>query len=1341
MIGHHYVIRIKICCFFILLAFNQNSHAISFENIEDKNLPLIQRINSIALDKNGFLWVASKSNLWRYDGYQLKSYDFIFNGIKSIKKLLVDQSNNLWIGTDKSGLFKYSIDNHKLSNPIEDSLISAIGIDSNEGIWAASNSQLVYLSGHEKHVYTANNVNDQTKNIYITSILALQNDQLILGTKTSLYSFDKNTQTFTAIKLPHSSPEIKVVVIYKDQDQTVWVGTHLGLYYKNQNSDSFNKYMPQLLTMPITDVVRDNDNLWIASFNSGLYKVTLSNSKISHHTYQANNNKTLSSNTVVSLLHDNKHNILWINTFGNSINYINLPNLKFKTFNNNQNGIYCSNSPSYGNMYKDESENIWLTTDEGLIKYNTVTKHCENYNRDASGNITFSKKTLKSLYKDSNQNLWLATSKGLNKFNPMDNSIDASYQNYMDQNINFIFEKEADNLIIGTLSGLYQFNPKTFAVKLINFENPTVNKAKFLSYDLDANENLYFLTNAGIAVLGDTQIGNEIQSQLLNHEMLSLHISQNHDFWIGTQLNGIYQFNQQGRLIKRWHDKNSMLPKSVSILSIIEDKDQNIWAGTTGGLMKIDHKTKKLHMFFSGDGIQGDLFSLNAVNLDPDGRLYFGGRKGFNYFYPNDISIITEKPNIALTEFTRFGKTIQSGYSSSDFTLEKDINALTTLTLSHKDYVIGFEFAALDFSDPNRNQYAFKMQGQDPDWTYTDAHNRRISYSNLKAGEYLFNVKGANKDGIWNEAGKTLKVIVKPAPWFTWWAYLIYLFSAYALMAFYFKKKNAKNKRQTHLLKTEVARQTKELKHQKAKVEDLLARKNEMFANVSHEFRTPLTLILGPVNQLLNKPLPVSDIKSLKMVQRNANRLLTMIEQLLQLSRVLDNEKVQSYPIKTSVRIHQIVESFLPSAKEKKLTLTLTNNDSAAISVSKDALEIIFGNLLSNAIKYTSNGGSITVQAINEGKHINIQVTDTGPGLDEQQQKDIFTRFKRLDSHQNIDGIGIGLSVVEQTIKYNNASLTINSKPGQGSTFIVTFKTIDDNFDEEPAPENLLIRQLSHEKTTYQNSKVVDQSLKLKPDRKNKTKETVLIIDDNHDMRELISETLKPHYKLLVAEGGKQGVALAIEHVPDVIISDVMMPEMDGFHVARILRSDTRTSHVPLILLTALDDKNSRIRGWREHVDAYLTKPFDVQELLLQLENIIVIRNILKIKAGKKLKAGKSIDNIDLPKKDQEFIAKLNGLIAKNYKNPNYLRSQIASDMAVSERQLQRKIKALIDKNPMNLLREYRLNQAAIMLKEGHQVSITSDSCGFNSLPHFSMRFKSQFGLSPKAYQNTVNKK
>jgi signal transduction histidine kinase/ligand-binding sensor domain-containing protein/AraC-like DNA-binding protein len=1291
-------------------------------------------IQSIIQSKEGLLLFGTDSGLMQYNGYQLTPFvaaqeNSPGSKIKSIKVLYLDDQGLIWFGSRGQGLFyiksgrieKYRFDGIQTKAEY----ITDITADHQHNMWIATSKGIIKLANKQKHSLITIDENDRDTN-YITSLLSINNRTMLVGTKNGLYEYKLLTDKFIKINLP-GLDEKKYKIIYtlhQDANNNIWVGTQNGLYLNSSKQAGFVQFMHEMMKSKVISIESTQKHMWFGTVNNGLYAYSIKQQSISNFKNNTSS-QSISDNTILSLFKD-KSNVLWLSTFNKSVDFINLNSLDFGLEYSTSSSVDCAKSKSYRKIIVDQNKMIWLVNDTGIIKYSQNS--CEYYEIGIEGvNII-------SMLIDSSKKVWITTNHGLYQFDQSSKKFKAIKLGLRDPFINYITELSEDMYLLSTWEGVYKYNSKQDQLVQIQADLFT-DKDKLFTVSGSAKTQqgvLYLATNLGLLKYQD-----ETLITLLSHlsvkekaAFTSVVLDQKENLWVGTRSKGMLVFNNQGQLI----DVVNKFPKNTDINSMLLGNDNKIWMGTNNGLSTYDLTSKNIHSYYYTDGLQDNYYNINSACMAPDGKLYFAGRNGFNAFYPKDIKLNNTPPQIVLTDFTRFGQSVIIGAEKDGFYLQKNINQLEELTLGHRDYVIGFEFAALDFADPLRNKYAYKMEGLDPEWIYTDASNRRISYSNLAAGEYTFTVKGANKDGIWNQTGKSIKLIIKPAPWLSWWAYSIYLLLFFSVLSWLLNKKNKATQKLTHMLRVEVAKQTKELKQQKQKIENLLSRKNALFANVSHEFRTPLTLILGSVNKLLSSPSPRANIDAIKMINRNANRLLTMIEQLLQIAKVAGNDNIQYHPIKTAPPINAIVESFKPLAQEKRIDLQLTNNDKSVIKISKDALEIVLGNLLSNAIKYTPIGGQIRVSSSVKDKDIIIEVADTGCGLDQQQQKDIFNRFKRLDSHQNIEGIGIGLSVVEDILKVNSASINIKSKPGQGSVFSITFSTIAMGFDESEIQVNsLLLRQL----TSESNETVKAQQLKPQITN-NKQHSSILIIDDNTDMRIHIADSLKGYYHCLLADGGKTGIALAIEHVPDIIICDVMMPEMDGFHVARVLRSDTRTSHIPLLLLTALDDRESRIRGWREHVDVYLTKPFDTQELLLQLETILVIRKILKDKNSKTIQAGKNTPlNIDLAKKDQEFLNKLNSHIASNYQDPFYTRTKLASDMAMSERQLQRKLKALIHKNPMELLREFRLTQAAIMLKDGYQVSIVSQECGFNYLPYFSKCFKSQFGLSPKVYQQT----
>ena len=521
----------------------------------------------------------------------------------------------------------------------------------------------------------------------------------------------------------------------------------------------------------------------------------------------------------------------------------------------------------------------------------------------------------------------------------------------------------------------------------------------------------------------------------------------------------------------------------------------------------------------------------------------------------------------------------------------------------------------------------------------------------------------------------------------------------------------------------QVEKQTAHIKKQKETVEDLMAKRNEVFSNVTHEFRTPITLIQGPIAELKKNEVDQHNLDMLSMVLRNSKKLLRLVNQMLTVSEITEeNNQVKE---KTHVvdKLKMIVEPYVYSAKNKNITLELDCLDDACVEVTTDCLDLVVGNLLSNAIKYTPAQGTIKLTTSLKDELIEISVEDTGMGFAENDVEYIFERFGRLHQSQEIEGAGIGLALVKEVVELNGGSLNVSSEKDKGSCFSVFFSAV-----QVTEPKEVDVDSIS--------SAVIEE-----PSEKNGSeggKETVLIIEDNSDMRAYIKTVLAEKFHCVEAKNGSDGIAMALKIVPDVIVCDVMMPGIDGFHVCRLLRDEMITSHIPLILLTALAEKNSRIKGWRENIDMYLNKPFDAEELNLQLRNVLNIRAILKTK---NISSAKIKEQTSLSVLDQKFIDKLIALIGAGYKDLSFNLTAMAKEMFVSERQLQRKTKALVDLSPNDLLREYRLKQAATSLREGHQISVTSDTCGFSSISYFSQSFKKHYGMTPREYQQNNQEK
>lgn len=1272
---------------------------------------------------DGFIWFLTSSDVWRYDGYQTLNLSEIFDvkrlsPIKELLSLYEDENGKKWLGTDKNGLFLIAdsgvtaLHKQELAQYRHSKLISHSG-----WMWSATEKGLIQFNEKQFILHEYSDETQVSENGITVSLTAFKNDLIIVNTD-QVIRFSVDTGTFRATDdLPAG---IIRDLIYFDQhylstDSGIYSSTDLTNWTKSQTFDF-------LLDKKIRSVKKHQGHYWVITIFDGVYRLNSANGQITHFNDEAGVLHELSSNFVTNIFFDHS-GLVWIVHFNGAVDTI---DPKKETFGLNALSfdLACQLEENY--LAMTESNTHWIISSQsGIHLIDKNSKTCQLLNTNHEGQLVFDKTVPTALMNHNGLGILIGSSDGLYQINE-----DKGIHKITDaiKFINFLTTSADDQLLIGALDGLYQFNPQSMTVSKV----PQSNSIQFYDYALRVSTGkLYFATDQGIQKLEDGKIISQkkINSEMPTENVLSIHMIDDILF-IGTLSDGLYSFDLTKRLLQKINLQ--ILGENLTVRSMTSDQ-HNLWLGSDQGLIKVNVDDYSSNQYSYDNGLQSESFILNSVYKTKSGQLYFGGNKGFNFFLPNEITTNKIAPKTNFTQVKRFNKPVQvNSASDNDFNLQQSINKLSELTLTHKDYVMAFEFAAMDFNNPTANKYQYRLFPFEQAWNETNAQQRLATYTNLPSGHFELQIKGSNNAGVWSEKPSSLGIHVLPPPWLTWWAITSYILFALGAIYWYVQRKIKTNQKIAAMLRIEVAEKTKELNIQKQKVESLLVKKNELFSNVSHEFRTPLTLILGPIKELINKQVNQEDIRSLKMINRSANRLLSLVEQLLQIARVSDIERVKTTPQNTQKQIASLVDSFQYLADSKHIGLELKRNDQAVIDVTDQFIDAVLGNLVSNAIKYTQSGGSVEVSAKASAVDLVLSVKDSGAGLTAEQGQDIFKRFKRLDSHQSIEGIGIGLSVVEEVVKINHGKIQVNSQLGVGSEFIVRIPLSDVSDANEVESISSLVTQLQTESLDStplpfnEVSVVEDNSLN-----------TVLVIEDNHDMREHIIDIIRPHYNVFSAENGLKGVAKAIEQVPDIIISDVMMPEMDGFKVARVIRADERTSHIPLMLLTALNDKSNRIKGWRENVDAYMTKPFDRDELLIQLENMLTIRDILKRKAGQLVKQGQS-QNTTLPKKDQQFIDKLIETIASNYHDPILNRAKIASAMAVSDRQLQRKVKALIDQNPMDMLREYRLNKSKQLLKDGYQVSQVADDCGFNSLSYFSQCFKAQFSLSPKQYQQTA---
>ena len=1287
-------------------------------------------IREIIQDADGYMWFGTKYGLAKYDGYNVEIInDKNGDSLGDIWALTNDRDGSILIASKARGLFRYkhghleSLDVFKESEGIK---VYAIGLDANGILWVGTN---------EGTYKVKNNIAKKLRSFEDEksySFLDLDNNHILVQTNRNIHKYNIETENKETIEIYPQDQESSYY-LHKDVYGKIWLGRTNGLYLLDEKCQCFKRRFKELTNIKVYSLISDKKYLWIGTIRNDLYRYSYETFELLRITHENDGVDGLNDSTIYSLYID-KSKVIWVGTFHGGVNFINPSTLKFDSISTKNKSTTCIKNFTIYDVIEDDDNHIWLATENGAVKINKQNK-CQIFNHKADDKYTLSGNSILSISQTSNGNLWFLNSRGgLDKLSEITGKIERIGEQFKDISSHFLIEENENELILGSFrNGLFSYNIKKN--KLNKFKNidEKFNKASFFIYAIDKNNDYYFGTEKGVVKFNEN---NELKAVNINfsedkdYEVNALAFDKAGDLWIGVNNQYLLKKNKNGKT-ENITDKLVTDDKPLKVLSIIPTDENTLWISSNKGIYKINTETYEYWHFTAQDGLQDTEYVKKSYHYSKSGKIYFGGKKGVNSFYPEEISINEVPPQTVLTSFNHFNKKLEVGIETkSQFKLKKPINYMDELKLGYKDYIIGFEFAALDYADSMRNKYAYRLLGLNDDWVYVDANDRKATYTNLNSGDYIFQVKAANKDGVWNETPKELKIKVSPAPWLTPWAYLAYFVITIISIWGFIRYKTIASRKRAQQLEVTVAARTHEVKLQKKMVESLLDHKNEVFANVTHEFKTPLALILGPAEQLAKKPEYVKGSDELNMIQRNAKRLMLMVGQILKLSQAeLDKEVIrESQALKPILTM--LYESFKPLAEDKNISIILDNKYDVNVHATSECLEIVIGNLLSNALKFTNSGGEIYISSELKDDQVSISVKDTGSGIDKKDLDKVFKRFTRLDTHKSIQGTGIGLSVVKEITEANDGQVVVESEWGKGSEFKVIFPVTDIIANEELS--QVMVDQLVGNTENELSVEIKNQNNKQVAD---KNRVTVLIIEDNLDMQTHIGNVLKGRFDCLFADRGRVGISIALKDVPDIVICDVMMPGMDGYQVTRILRHDSRTSHIPIILLTALNTKESRIKGWRENIDVYVTKPFDATELNVQLDNVLTIRRILQKQTNKVIKSNGLIDTLDLSKQDLKFIEKLKDIIGTHYGNEYFQVADLASKMAVSDRQLQRKVRALIGETPMDMLRDYRLEKAAIKLKEGYQINLVGDKCGFSSASYFSTCFKKKYGVTPKKYQ------
>ena len=1109
--------------------------------------------------------------------------------------------------------------------------------------------------------------------------------------------------------------------------------------------------LPKKIRYVRSILIDSDNNLWIGTSKQGLFRIDSNNNKINFRPDKSNAT-ALTDHTIFSIIQD-QSGLIWLGTYRSGVNYFDPKNILFGSYDDSANSLHCLPSSDIRSALYIDNETLLLGTISGLVELNLTDKSCKNHSSILGDSSSLSHNDVLAIYKDTEGILWIGNAGGIDKFDIRTGKFERLGEQINNSLVLRITESKS-SLVLGTINGLYRLNRTTGKITPISVEHQKLETTYIQAMDVDENGSIWVGSTDGLLKidnkLNDVRWVKHQDVSLSQQDIKALVVDKYNHIWFTIEGKGLYKYNPMTKILRAIGKEKEIIPKNGLIGLYIEQKG-NLWLATLNyGLIKIDPTNNKLTSYHQSDGLHSELFNFDSFTQFGNDRLLFGGKTGFNLFDPEKIQTNKTPPKVSLTYLKRFAKEVIPHQDYDGFKIDKHISELKELHLSHRDTVFGFDFVATHYLAPEKITYAYKLDGFDPDWTTTGAQNRGVTYNNVDPGEYTFRLKAQTKNGVWSENDVALKVIIAPAPWLTWWAYTIYVISAILSLMIFIKKRTKILEARAQHLQITVDERTKELVQEKSKVEQLLTRKNEEFANVSHEFRTPLTLILGPLAQVLKTNKDQDEINRLSIVQRNGYRLLRMVDQLLN----LETFRVKSIALKApqvfGKTIQLIANAFSDLAEDKNIELVIKNIVNVNFEFTPDALEEIILNLLSNAIKYTKSGGTILIETSRtKNNHLKIQIKDSGIGIPTDQINSIFDRYNRVldENSEQVTGAGIGLALVKNLVESHQGHIEVESELGKGTTidvYLPIINEVDNALINLHREDEIIAMELMS--LTNQSSIESESSLESNQNSSNQLS-TVLVIEDNKDMRDYIVNSIKGDYQVLTAKDGEEGLSIAISEIPDLIISDIMMPKMDGYETTNQLRKNQLANHIPVVLLTARGDRESRLKGWHEKADEYLTKPFDTEELKIRLKNLLEIRNILKKSFAENLFETKpSLDQTDVhPADDVElnrnkqqtlFIEKLNYSLEKFYTEPSIPIARFASEVAMSERQLFRKLKSVLDMTPSEYLRRFRLEKAKVLLDEGQSVSFATFEVGFATQSHFSKCFKAQYGLSPRDYKN-----
>ncbi|MBN1118964.1 MAG: response regulator [Bacteroidales bacterium] len=1316
-------------------------------------------IHCIFQDSKGWIWIGTDFGVLRFDGYVFHKFTIDCHESKILSNTLIrtiteDSKGVIWIGTENQGVFRYDRNYYKIQqiggNSLSNNSVWSIVEDDNQKLWFGTEFGLDYYNpetGKTELIINSRTQPGLLLGDFVRKVFIDNEKHIWVGTQNGLTVLNQDISLFKNLlseKPVIDEMENQVWEIYQDVQMNVWIGTYLGglSKYKPQTGEIQQIVLDDAInrSQTVRSIVQDRrGNIWVGT-RGGLFSLEKKTNKISSFTQNILDEFSLVHNSVLCLLIDAKGD-LWAGT-RNGISFLNFDRQAFGYITTSPGQELSLNNSEVYVLWESPNEDIWIGTESGGVnifnrKTNSI-KYLTSY-QNLSNNC------IKAIHPDSKGNVLIGTYLGgLNQYNPVtgENKIYQHDENdpnsISDNSIWTIYTDSKDQIWVGTATGVDLFDDinGTFIHFGSKFE------VSWVSLIYEDPEGRLWMYSGDMKKLTMITPGGTIRH--FPYKTRSITNDNDGYLWISTMGNGLLRYDPHKNKVISYTTKHGLC--SNVIYGMINVDMKHLWLSTNNGLSRFDLETKSFKNYYVSNGLLNSQFNYSATLHCSDNTLVFGGKKGVDFVYLNDLRENTYVPPVVLTGIKIFNKEVSIVSDTSEKSILNNFICETdAITLNYDQNMISFEFAALNYTNSNKNTYKYKLIGFDKDWNDIGT-NHSATYTNLDHGEYVLRVLGSNSDNRFNPDGLSLKLNILPPFWKTWTFRFIIIGVIIALFyLIYVFIINREKLRHQLIFERQNARQIQEL--------DRL--KHQFFMNISHEIRTPLSLIVGPLDKLLTVNMDRdTELSHLNIIKRNTTILSRLVNQLLDYRKLeTGNLKLELQQGNLSAFLKEIIDQFRQLSENKSIDLDLNiSHKSIFFAFDSDKLEKILNNLISNAIKYTNNGGKITVSVslmfVDElentnnfiptidlaqeeiNQYVKIVVRDTGIGIPSNQIMRIFDRFKQIENkyRKSAPGTGIGLSLTKELVKLHNGHIKVKSVEGKGSKFTLLIPYIQ--IEEEKTTENSIIDTQQETFGMEENEILMQEPVERVAD---KHQAIILVVDDNADLRQFIKHHFEPEYLVIEAEDGRQAFDKALDTVPDLIVADIMMPHTDGVELCRKIKNDERTSHIPLLLLTALTSKEKQLAGIAAGADDYIVKPFDMTLLKAKVDNLLYIRKALRERYSKEMLLKPK--DIVLTSPDEKFLRKVIQVIERNIAKPDLDVDFLAKHVGVSRTQLYRKISALTDMAAKEFVKDIRLKRAAQLISQDKlNISEIAYEVGFNDISYFRKCFKEKFNMSASKY-------